>query len=252
VNYGQFITHAVQLNYLKPSEVIQVLQPFASNPTPPIALDSSSILIIRDLAENVKRMLELLKEIDVSTPSEYISEVIPIKYAKASEIASAINSLSSGGGGATVGGGSTGRSATGTRSTSSFGGNRGFGQSGTSAGYQGGAGGFGQPGGFNQGMVTPQATGTTPGGTGNTFTDRLRSLVNRAATSGEIVVLNQTKMIADERTNSLLIYASREDMKTIKDIITKLDVVLAQVLIEAVIIEVTLNDTRDLGVSYLE
>src|SRR5204863_5623382 len=90
------------------------------------------------------------------------------------------------------------------------------------------------------------------GGTGNTFTDRLRSLVNRAATSGEIVVLNQTKMIADERTNSLLIYASREDMKTIKDIITKLDVVLAQVLIEAVIIEVTLNDTRDLGVSYQE
>lgn len=251
-NYGQYITHAVQLNYLKPSEVIQVLQPFASNPNPPLAIDSSQILIIRDLAENVKRMLELLREIDVSVPSEYESAVIPIKYAKASEIASAITSLSSGGGGATVGGGGAGRSASGTRSTGSFGSNRGFGQTGTGAGYQGGAGGFGQPG-YSPGMVTPQATGTTPGGaTGNTFTDRLRNLVSRASQSGEIVVLNQTKMISDERTNSLLIYASHEDMKTIKDIIAKLDVVLAQVLIEAVIIEVTLNDSRNLGVSYAE
>jgi len=41
--------------------------------------------------------------------------------------------------------------------------------------------------------------------------------------------LGQTKIIADERTNSLLIYASREDMKTIKEIVAKLDVVLAQV-----------------------
>jgi general secretion pathway protein D len=247
---GQYVTHVVQLNYLKPSEVIQVLQPFASSPNPPLAIDSSQILIIRDLSENVKRMLELLREIDVSVPSEFVSEVIPIKYAKASEIASAINSLSSGGGGATVGGGGASRSASGTRSTSSFGGSsRGFGQSGTGAGYQGG---FGQPGGGYNPGVTPQAT-TAPGGaTGNTFTDRLRNLVNRASQTGEIVVLNQTKMIADERTNSLLIYASREDMRTIKDIIGKLDVVLAQVLIEAVIIEVTLNDSRDVGVSYAE
>jgi general secretion pathway protein D len=248
INYGQYITHVVQLNYLKPSEVIQVLQPFASNPNPPLAIDSSQIIIIRDLAENVRRMLELLKEIDVSVPSQFESAVIPIKYAKATEIASAITSLSSGGGGGTtVGGGGTGRSATGTRSTSSFGGNRGFGQSGTSAGYQGG--GYGQPG--YGGMVTPQAIGS-PTATGGDFTSRLRNLVNRASQAGEIVVLNETKIIADERTNSLLIYASREDMKTIKDIITKLDVVLAQVLIEAVIIEVTLNDSRDLGVNYTE
>ena len=37
----------------------------------------------------------------------------------------------------------------------------------------------------------------------------------------------------------------------IKDIVSKLDVVLAQVLIEGVIISVTLSDGQDLGVSYL-
>src|SRR5439155_24096682 len=98
--------------------------------------------------------------------------------------------------------------------------------------------------------MSPQATGQQS--TGNSFTDRLRGIINRAAGTGEIVVFGQTKMIADERTNSLLIYASREDMKTIKEIIAKLEVVLAQVLIEAVIIEVTLNDNRNLNFSYIQ
>jgi general secretion pathway protein D len=99
------------------------------------------------------------------------------------------------------------------------------------------------------GGTTPQAT-TQPGAAGS-FTDRLQRIINRAAVSGEIQVLGQTKIIADERTNALLIYASREDMKVIEDIVAKLDVVLAQVLIDAVIIEVTLKSAMDLGVSYL-
>ena len=41
-------------------------------------------------------------------------------------------------------------------------------------------------------------------------------------------------------------------MKMIKDIVAKLDVVLAQVLIEAVIIQVSLNNQQDLGISYLQ
>ncbi len=240
---GQFLTHVVQLKYVKPSEMVAVLQPFASaiaNPILPI--DSSQILVLRDFTENIKRMLQVIDEIDVSVPSEYISEVIAIKYAKASEIASALNSLStSGGGGATVGGGQTSnRSLSGTRSTG------GFGRSGTGANYGNPSNPFGtQP----PGMTTPQA-GVNPAG-GN-FADRLRSIVNRAANAGEIVVFGQTKMIADERTNSLLIYASLADMKTIKEIIAKLDVVLAQVLIEAVIVEVTLNTSRNLGFSYVQ
>lgn len=101
-------------------------------------------------------------------------------------------------------------------------------------------------------MTTPQATTTQPGGTAGSFGDRLRNIINRAAVSGEIQVLGQTKIIADERTNALLIYASRDDMKVIKDIVGKLDVVLAQVLIEAVIVEVSLNTSSTLAISYLQ
>jgi len=247
---GQYLTHVIQLKYVKPSEMVAVLQPFASaiaNPILPI--DSSQILVLRDFTENIKRMLEVVEEVDVSIPSEYVNEVIPIKYAKATEIASALNSLSTGGGGgAAIGGGSAGggsRSLSGTRSTG------GFGRTGTGTTYGSPGGGGTSPFGVQPpGMTSPQGVGNPS--SGNSFTDRLRGIINRAANSGEIVVFGQTKMIADERTNSLLIYASRDDMKTIKEIIAKLDVVLAQVLIEAVIIEVTLNDSKSLGFSYIQ
>ena len=212
-----------------------VLQPFVKIPNAILPIDSSQMLVIRDYAENVKRMLELVDKIDVAVPSEYVSEVIPIKYAKASDIASALNSLSSGGGGTTR--------------------------------RQGGAGGAGStaaaearaPGGPGWAVWAGWAYGRLHAGAdegaGNDDPDRQRrqpdarrlavpSLsVSRTSSSapqatGEIQVLGQTKIISDERTNSLLIYASKEDMKTIKEIVAKLDVVLAQVLIEAAVIEV--------------
>ena len=121
----------IPLKYAKPSELAPVLQPFAKLPTSILPIDGSQILVLRDYAENVKRMLEMIKQIDISVPSEFLSEVIPIKYAKASDISDALNSLSSGGGGAT----SVGRAATGP-GRSAF--TSGFGRSG---GIGGGAGG---------------------------------------------------------------------------------------------------------------
>lgn len=234
---GQYTTHVVQLKYTKPSELVQALQPFAKAPNPILPIDSSQILVLRDFAENVKRMLELIKEIDVSVPSEYISEVIPIKYALASDIASALNALGSGGGSTTVGSSSTG-SRTGSSS---------FNRSGSSSYNRSGMGSYpnqmNNPMGMNTGMTSPTGTGS--------FSDRLNQIIRKASVSGEITVLGETKIIADERINALLVFATRDDMKMIKDVVSKLDIVLAQVLIEAVIIEVNLGDDRSLGVSYL-
>jgi general secretion pathway protein D len=235
---GQYITHVVQLKYSKPSELMAVLQPFIKIPNAILPVDSSQMLVLRDYTENVKRMLELIKEIDVAVPSEYVSEVIPIKYAKSSDIAGALNSLSSGGGGTTMGGGAT----TSPRTSRSFGTSR----TGTMGGFQGQQ---GFPG-MNPTM-SGQAT-ATPAQTGTSFSQRLQNIISRASQAGEIQVLGQTKIISDERTNSLLVYATKEDMKTIKDIVAKLDTVLPQVLIEAAFISVTLNGSHDLGISYLQ
>ena len=245
---GRYITHVAQMKYAKPSEVMPVLAPFAKIQGNITALDANGILIIRDYTENVKRMLELIARIDVTVPSEFISEVIPIKYALASDIASALNSVggtASGSiGGGTGGGGGTGAGVTGRSGTT--GSRTGYG---STAGSQtvGGS----QFGG-NRSPYSPNAGSTTPGGSQPpTFASRLQGLISRAAApgGGDFQLIGPNKIIADERTNSLLVFASRADMDMIKDIIRKLDVVLAQVLIEAIILDITLGDNFDLGIS---
>jgi len=249
---GQFVTYVLQTTNVKPSEIVQALAPFATAGLAGgiLPIDPSQILVLRDYSENVKRMLEMVKKIDVSVPPEFVQEVIPIKYAIAGDIANALNSLSTGGGGTSIGTSGAAGTAGGARA-GMRGGIGGMGR--TGVGGYGGYGGYGA-----QGTTTPFGT-TTPGAVGGaqqpaggSFSQRLQNIINRAAVSGEIQVLGQTKIIADERTNSLLIFASREDMKQIKEIVAKLDVVLAQVLIEAVIIEVSLNSSTDLGFSYLQ
>jgi general secretion pathway protein D len=249
-DFGQYVTHVVQTKFLKPSQVVPAIQPFAKMPTAIVPLDDSMILVLRDYTENVKRMLEMIEKVDVAVPSEFVTEVIPIKYALATDIQSALGSVGGGGGGTSIG--SSSRGGLGGASpgaNSGPGGNNPYNRTGTQTTT-----GAMRPG-YPNGSAQP---GATPGGT-STFQDRLRQIMNRAqgpggsgAGGGEFQLLSNSKIIADERTNSLLVFATREDMAIIKDIISKLDVVLAQVLIEAIVMEVSLDDSKNIGFSYLQ
>jgi len=267
---GSYITHIEQLKYIKPSVMAPLIQPFAKLQGGLTPLDDNGILVMRDYAENIKRMLEMIAKIDVSVPAEYVSEVIPIRYAKVDDIASALNALGGAGGGATV---SVGASANSGQISGVAGHSSGFGSmGGTTSGGLGG-GGY-QSGGIGGGINGGSAFGggqtrslggatTTPNGTttgGSSFQQRLAAIVNRASGSAgggaggggqdQIQLFGQTKIIPNESSSSLLIYATRRDMQMIKDIIEKLDVPLAQVLVEAVIIDYSLGpNTFNFGVS---
>jgi general secretion pathway protein D len=237
---GSYVTHIVQLQHLKPSEVVPIITPFAKLNSI-ISLDANGVLVIRDYAENVKRMLEMIQQVDVSVPAEYISEVIPIKYAMAEDIAGALNSLGGSGG-----------------STVSFGGS-------TASGPINGV--NTRPGGTTMGGTLGQqnqpnqsrtfGSQTTPGGAptgGTTFQQRLQSIIQRASSPGggqqeAIQVFGQAKIIADQRSNSLLVFATAADIEKIKAVVAKLDVLLAQVLIESVVMDVGLNHAWNMGVS---
>jgi general secretion pathway protein D len=255
-NLGTYVTHITQLKYVKPTVMMPIIQPFAKLQNSITAIDDNGILVIRDYAENVKRMLEMIEQIDVSVPAEYISEVIPIRYAKVDEIASALNSLGGSGGGSTVSiGGSRSSSQisglSGNRSSSGI--NSMGGTSGTSGGMGGSSSAFG-----NRTTTGTGGTAANPNGTpasGSTFASRLNNIINRASgaagggSQDQIQLFGQTKIIPNESSSSLLIYATRADLEVIKGIIAKLDVPLSQVLIEAVIIDVTLGNTFNFGVS---
>ncbi|MBI3191591.1 MAG: type II secretion system protein GspD, partial [Pedosphaera parvula] len=83
----------------------------------------------------------------------------------------------------------------------------------------------------------------------SSFQDRLRNIVSRAAAGGDTPLLGDAKIIPYEQNNSLLVFATKHERQMIKDIVAKLDVVQAQVLIEAIIVEVSLSDDLGYGVS---
>ncbi len=58
-------------------------------------------------------------------------------------------------------------------------------------------------------------------------------------------------ILPEERTNSIVVSGTVDDIRLINDLIAKLDIVLAQVRIEAVIAEVTLTDSASSGISAL-
>ena len=269
---GSYVTHIVQLKYVKPSEMVPIISPFSKLANSILPIDGNGILVLRDYAENVKRMLEMIEQIDVSVPAEYISEVIPIRYAKVDDIASALNSLGGGGGGATVSIGT----APGSGQISGFGGgSRGGGMSGMGGigggiggggigggGYQSGGIGGGIGGGGIGGQNRAFGGQATPNGTpsaGTTFQQRLNNIINATSPrpgggvgggqQDQIQLFGQTKIIPNESSSSLLIYATRADMAVIKGIIEKLDIALQQVLVEAIIMDVTLGNTFNFGVS---
>lgn len=72
----------------------------------------------------------------------------------------------------------------------------------------------------------------------------------RAAAGGAQPATNDPVTItADKPTNTLVISASPEDFATIRGIVRQLDVKRKQVFVEALILELSMDATRDLGVS---
>ncbi len=225
--------------------MVPIIQPFAKLANSILPIDSNGILVLRDNAENVKRMLQMIDRVDVSVPAEYISEVIPIKYALADDIASALNSL-----GGTGGGSCQHRQlAVQNHQRRQWIWRRRDGCSRRSRR-------------LSRRQWLEQRQPAAPLWRRSNRQRHARRALRFSSgcnpsfksrrcrwQQDQIQVFGQTKIIADERSNSLLVFATRQDMETIKNIIAKLDVLLSQVLIESVIMEVSLDKTLNTGVS---
>jgi len=77
------------------------------------------------------------------------------------------------------------------------------------------------------------------------------AVANKKSSVGELSKDN-IKILSDERTNALILMASKGDLVALLDIIKDMDMMLSQVLIEAVIIDVKLGGTLDTGVTWIQ
>lgn len=87
-------------------------------------------------------------------------------------------------------------------------------------------------------------------GTGTTTRARPGRPATKEAPGAAELFQGEVKITADKGTNSLVIVSSYNDYKNLARVIDKLDIARRQVFVEAVIMEVDLDSTNELGLSF--
>ena len=189
-----------------------------------LADERTNIIIIFSQTENFPFFEKIIEVLDVIVEPETIFEVINLEYADAEELSGTLNSLIGGGGGTSGGLGSSSRSSSSSRSGSSS---------------------------------SSRSTSSNSNSRDSSSNNRSRLTPNSAdEASGGISNLNrlseETTILADARSNSILLMGEKNDIAALKKVIAKLDLKLEQVMIEAAIFEVSLTDEYEFGIDWLK
>lgn len=243
------ITQLIPLKYADPAEIKRLFTPLISKSSIILAYPSTNILIITDIASNLKRLTKILKAIDIPGVGREIS-VIPVEYSDAGKLVSLLNTV--------------------------FKTNKKI-RKGTSS----------KPITF----VADERTNTivviaseeeifkikklvklldkkTPRGE-----EKIRVYYLENATAEDLakvlqeipqkqssglkgkklapVLSSKIRVTADKATNSLIIMADKEDYQVLEDIIRKIDIPRSMVYIEALIMEVNVNKNFRVGAEWV-
>ncbi len=150
----------------------------------------------------------LIAELDAKVEPDVVMKVIQLNYAAAEDVAGLLNAL--------ITGGSAPSSSSSTRRTTSSTGT-------TTSGARAPA------------VPPPPMSGGGGGGAG-------------VQNTGFLQYAEGVHILPDPRTNYLLVMATKEDMARIQELVKSIDTSVAQVQIEVVIAELTLNNELDVGV----
>jgi len=239
-----FLTQVIQLQNIAAAKVLPSIRPLVPQHSHLSAYDPSNAIIITDSAENIARIRSLIERLDQSaTP---ITEIIELKYASAADLVQVLNNLEKSGkknqapqhalkltadkrNNAVL---ITGEDLQRARAKKLI---------------------------FRLDKPRTQ--------TGNvrviyleyakaktvaeTLTKVMANL-SKLGPGGKAAAQKSAATVeADEDTNSLLITASGDELQTLLDVVTRLDIRRPQVLVEAIIAEVSDGDTRNLGIEWM-
>jgi general secretion pathway protein D len=102
-----------------------------------------------------------------------------------------------------------------------------------------------------QNPAQPVAPGTPPGTAPQPVAPTIVSATNAGSAEGANEFSALMTVVNDDRSNSVVVFGTADDIRLVRALIDKLDIVLAQVRIEVVIAEVTLDDQYTSGISAL-
>jgi general secretion pathway protein D len=238
----EIVTQVVQVRNVSAAQLVPILRPMMPQSAHLAAYVPANILIISDRASNVSRMIRIVARIDRTGDGDF--EVIRLEHASASEIVRVINAVSAAQG---AEGGGGGRVVADERTNSVL-------VSGEAS----------QRLRFRT-LITHLDTPLETGGDTQVRylryadAEKLATKLKEQATAtaagqpGAAPSAAGDKAVtiwADPDTNALVITAPPKQMRSLMSVIDRLDIRKAQVLIEALLVEVSRDASRDLGINW--
>jgi general secretion pathway protein D len=250
----EIVTQIITMKNISAAQLVPLLRPLIPQQGHLAAYPSGNMLIISDRASNVSRIMKIIERMDESGDEPI--EVIPLHNASATELVRTMNQLNQGAGGADAGGAPIRIVADERTNSVLISGEKSLRLRAKAlvldldTPRQGGAGDTevryllyadaekladklkGQASAASKAQGGPQSGGAPAAGGG--------SNVDASVT-----------IWADVPTNSLIMTAPPKIMKSLMAVIDKLDIRRAQVEVEAMIVEVSVNKSSSLGVQWL-
>ena len=192
----EIVTEIIPVRYVDASQLVSDLSSFVSPQATVVANQAGNSIIITDTQENIRHLVEIISAIDSSAAGETEIQVFPLAYANPNDVATELGQVFP-----------SGSSGTGLSPIAFRGGPGGFGGGGFGGGGFGG-GGFGGGGFFARAAAAAAAAN---GGNGN-----------RAQKQSQVTA------VADPRTQSVIVMASKDLMTEIAGMIHELDIASAR------------------------
>ena len=237
---ADLVTQVVPLRFVDVREAVNSVRSLVAETGLLSAITETNTLIIADTADNVARITDLLQEID---RDESVYRPIRLQNALAVEVASTLREIANSG------------IAEGQRSGVSI---VPVAQSNTVVLR-------GSP--QEVARLVPVVRDLDQAGTSRTglnaiylnhadaeeVVELLRTLLGEQVEGGEGVVPGQmqTAVAADPATNAVVVNAPPDTTRLVRQIVGQLDIRRPQVMIEAIVVQISSNTARDLGVQYL-
>lgn len=244
-NKKGYLTQVIQLQNIAAAKVLPSIRPLVPQHSHLSAYDPSNAIIITDSAENIARIRELIEQLDQSaTP---VTEIVELKYANADDLVQVLDKLDK----------SDEKTRSPNKSLNLIADKRNNAILVTGEDLQ------------RQRIKTLIARLDRPKAqSGNVRVVYLEyASAKTAAETLTKVMANLSKLgpggskskdqavaatvEADEDTNSLLITASGDELQTLLEVVERLDIRRAQVLIEAIIVELSEGGAKNLGIQWM-
>jgi general secretion pathway protein D len=244
----EMVTRVVQVDNVAAAQLVPILRPLVPQQGHLAAYPATNVLIMSDRAENVSRLVNIIRRIDKVSDSEI--EVIRLEYASAAEVVRILNAISRGEQAKGKGAPGAAETLVADERTNSvlLGGDRAerlrlraiISHLDTPL----------ERGGNTKVIYLKYAKAVdlveVLTGVGESQAEEIKGKTKAAATGRD----KQLDIQADEATNSLVITAPPALMRSLEIVIRQLDIRRSQVLVDAIIAEVGEGRARELGVQW--